>query len=116
MRKTFVVPAESPEVSRLKIHCWAVGSQRNVESGVRESAGRSTVVETVPVMVWMIRRLVTVPGVPIETPLTSPTRNFSGTVRRALKTLLPSAADRESVVEGKSVDLGGRRIIKKKKR
>src|SRR5258708_24775404 len=85
MRKTFVVPAESPEVSRLKIHCWAVGSQRNVESGVRESAGRSTVVETVPVMVWMIRRLVTVPGVPIETPLTSPTRNFSGTVRRALK-------------------------------
>ena len=37
-------------------------------------------------------------------------------VANALKTILANKADRKSVVQGKSVDLGGRRIIKKKKK
>ena len=35
---------------------------------------------------------------------------------KMLKGKLEHLADRKSVVQGKSVDLGGRRIIKKKKR
>src|SRR3954471_15481793 len=92
MRNRYVDPADRPEVFRLKIHCCAVGSNRNEVSGVVELGSRSTGVETVPVITLMIRKLAIVPGVPIEFPLTSPTRNFSGTVRPDLKTLEPSAA------------------------
>src|SRR2546427_11533577 len=61
-----------------------------------------------------------------------PTRNWIATVGRApahvgrsvsgaMRVFAPgfsssSSSDRKSVVEGKSVDLGGRRIIKKKKK
>src|SRR5262249_14984912 len=55
MRNTYVFPAVRPRVSRLKIHCWLVASQRNAVSGVRESAGRSTEVDVVPWITAMIR-------------------------------------------------------------
>src|SRR5258708_22703974 len=42
-------------------------------------------------------------------------RSTSYRPARPMARLQPSCSDRKSVVEGKSVDLGGRRIIKKKK-
>src|SRR5205085_6007264 len=92
MRKTYVDPADSPEVFRLKIHCWAVGSNLKAVSPLVELGGRSTGVDTVPAITWIIRKPVTVPGAPMEFPLASPTRNLIGTVRPPLNTLLPFAA------------------------
>ena len=46
----------------------------------------------------------------IELALPTPTGDF-----RSIKRGVVMPADRKSVVSGKSVDLGGRRIIKKKK-
>src|SRR5947208_2274086 len=77
-------------VLMLNIHCWAVGSQRNAASGVVESTASSTVV-SVPVPIPIRLKEVTTPGVPIEAPFASHTRNFAGVVLPCLNTLDPSA-------------------------
>src|SRR5260370_38034988 len=55
-------------------------------------------------------------ALPISPPAACPCApgNWSRSCRRSFSAPGPHAPDRKSVVEGKSVDLGGRRIIKKK--
>src|SRR5579859_663489 len=74
----------------LKIHCCAVGSQRNWVSGVVEATGSLTASVVVAVTCFTRLKLTTTPGVPMETPLASQTRNFAGTVLPCLNTLDPS--------------------------
>src|SRR6266496_144994 len=85
----YFTPAFIPLVLILKIHCWAVGSQRKVVSGVVETTSS---LSTAPGSEDLAIKLnaVTTPGVPIELQFASPTRNLAGTVLPALQTLLPS--------------------------
>src|SRR5436190_3392502 len=90
IRYVYLTPAFMPLVLMLKIHCCAVGSQRNVVSGVVETTFSLTVAlwsDMVPISL----KDVTTPGVPIELQFASATRNFAGTVLPALQTLLSSA-------------------------
>src|SRR4051795_13598288 len=91
----------------LKTH-WSPDHRKSV-FGVVESTGSLTV-DSVPLTVWICWKEATTPGVPIELPLASHTRNFTGTVEPCLNTLLPSAltgcrmvrpaAPRQDVVAG----------------
>src|SRR3954468_11071006 len=72
----------------LKIH-WSPDHRKSV-FGVVESIGSLTV-DSVPLTVWICWKEATTPGVPIELPLASHTRNLAGTVEPCLNTLLPSA-------------------------
>src|SRR5579864_1084532 len=85
---TYVWPADSDPVLMLKIHCCALGSQRNAVSGVVDDTGSSVLV-TVPLMICTSMKLFTTPGVPTDTPLASQTRNFAGTVRPCFQTEVP---------------------------
>src|SRR5213595_3340314 len=78
-------------VLMLKIHCLSVGSKRKAVSGVVETTVSFTLVSVVPVIVFTNAKLVTRPGVPMELPPLSQTRNFAGTVLPCLKMLVPSA-------------------------
>src|SRR5262245_5654250 len=73
----------------LKIHCCADVSQRNVVSGVPE-IGSSLMITPGADDCPMSLNGVTTPGVPIETPLASQTRNLAGTTLPCWKTLVPS--------------------------
>ena len=78
-----------PLVLILKIHCCAVGSQRNAVSGVVETTSSLTTVLVSDICPISLND-VTTPDVPIELQFASVTRNLAGTVLPALFTLLPS--------------------------
>src|SRR5881392_3475834 len=78
-----------PLVLMLKIHCCAVGSQRNAVSGVVETTSSLTTVLVSDICPISLNDITT-PGVPIELQFASATRNFAGTVLPALFTLVPS--------------------------
>ena len=73
----------------LKIHCLAPASHRNELSGVVESTDSLTSARAAAI-VWTNRKPETTPGLPIEFPFESQTRNFAGTVEPCLNTLDPS--------------------------
>src|SRR5262249_48345025 len=93
MEYVYFTPDDRLRVLALNTHCRPAASQRNVASGFVETTASSTaalvdVDDTntgAPVPV-------TTPGVPMEFPSASHTRNLTGTVLPFLNTLVPSAS------------------------